>query len=116
LLPLSSCVYFPDGREVWQPVPLFGVITDCASNLPIVGALVSSSKHTNKVLTDDKGIFLIQGKRTNMYVSGIGDSYESGILTISAKGFIRLKMDIRYGSPSHKEKELEVMCLSHITD
>lgn len=112
---LISCVYFPDGREVWEPVPLLGVIMDCNSNVVVAGALVASSNHSDKVETDANGIFRIEGKRTIMHIASFSDSYENGILTVSAKGFANLNQNIRYGSPSHKEKDLGVLCLSYIS-
>lgn len=99
-LSLLSCVYFPDGREVWEPVPLIGVITDCNSNLAVAGALVASSSHSGNVETGANGTFRIEGKRTTMHIAGFGDSYENSVLTVSAKGFANLKQDISYGSPS----------------
>ena len=115
LLSLFSCVYFPGGRYVWDPVPLYGVITDCNNNLAIEGALVSSSNHSDKVKTDVKGFFMIKGKRTTIHIAGFGDSYVNGVLIVSAKGFVSLKKNIRYGSPSHKEKEIGALCLSHLS-
>ena len=116
MFPLFSCVYFPDGRDAWEPVPLMGVITDCNSNLAIEGALVISSNHLNKAKTDAKGAFMIGGKRTTMHITGFSDSFENGVLTVSAKGFVSLKKDLRYGSPSHKEKNIGILCLSQITN
>lgn len=111
LLPLVSCVYFPDGREVWQPVPLSGVITSCTDGMAIKGALVQSSNHAQAVNTDIKGAFRIGGSRKTLHLTRLSDSYQEGVLSVSAVGYIRLEQNVRYYSPSDKEQELNVRCL-----
>lgn len=108
---LSSCAFFPYGRNAWNPLPITGSVIDCATSSFIPNAKIESDKH-KPVITDQAGKFHLQGESRKVYVYGPQVNYVEVAITIIAKGYRSETTTAKHGERMHKAIDIGAVCLS----
>lgn len=115
ILALSSCAFFPKGRNAWEPLPITGTVIDCNSSLPLPNVYIDSNKHRS-VKTNQVGKFHLTGKQRKVYIYGPYVNYVKVELVFNAEGYKRKTLVKVHGERIHKKLNIGKVCLSSTTN